>query len=56
MKFFQREKKLREQAQELQQLREQLRQLHAQNESMRMGMRRCVTCEYRLIAKEKVDV
>lgn len=55
MKFFQREQKLRSQAQELKQLREQVRQLRAQNESMRAGMRRCVTCDYRLQAKEKND-
>ena len=47
-KFFKREKQLAEQARELKQLREQVAQLQSQNESMRQGMRRCITCEYRV--------
>jgi cell division protein FtsB len=53
MNFFAREKQLAEQARELKQLRVEVAQLKAQNESMRQGMRRCVTCEYRLEAKER---
>jgi hypothetical protein len=51
VKFVQREKKLLEQARELKQLRNELTKLREQNESMRAGMRRCVTCDYRLAAK-----
>ena len=50
--FFQRELKLQEQAKELKALREEVATLRAQNESMRDGIRRCITCEYRLDAKE----
>jgi len=56
MKFLQRERKLIEQGRELKRLREELANLRAQNESMRAGMRRCITCEYRIVAKEKDDV
>jgi prefoldin subunit 5 len=38
----------REQVRELRALREEVEKLRAQNERMRAGMRRCVTCEYRL--------
>lgn len=53
MKFFAREKQLAEQARELKQLRAEVARLKAQNDSMRQGMRRCVTCEYRLDAKNR---
>jgi cell division protein FtsB len=52
-KFFKRERQLAEQARELKQLRSEVAQLRAQNESMRQGMRRCITCDYRLQAKIK---
>ena len=51
LKFLRREKQLLAQAAELRRLREENAQLRAQNESMRAGMRRCITCEYRLVAK-----
>lgn len=51
MNFLQREKQLLAQTKELKQLREELVRLRAQNESMREGMRRCITCDYRLEAK-----
>jgi uncharacterized protein with PIN domain len=51
--FFQRERKLIHQARELKQLRLELENLRLQNESMRQGMRRCISCEYRLESKEK---
>jgi cell division protein FtsB len=51
MKFFQREKRLAEQARELKRLRAEVASLRAQNDSMRSGMRRCISCEYRLEAK-----
>ena len=56
MNFFQRETKIVEQARELKQMRKKLAVLRAQNESMRVGMRRCITCDYRIEAKEKDDV
>lgn len=48
MQWLAREKKLLQQAQELKQLRRQVEQLKQQNESMRTGMRRCISCEYRV--------
>jgi uncharacterized protein with PIN domain len=53
MNVFQREKHLLAQTKELKQLREELVKLRAQNESMRAGMRRCITCDYRLEAKAR---
>ena len=53
MKFLQREKRLREQAAELAVLRAEVEQLRARNESMRQGMRRCISCEYRLQIKKE---
>ena len=50
-KFLQREKQLRAQAAELRELRKERDTLRAQNESMRAGMRRCISCEYRLEVK-----
>lgn len=40
------------QERELTRMRAEIEQLRAQNESMRAGMRRCLTCDYRLMAKE----
>ncbi|MEP5763736.1 MAG: hypothetical protein ABJ308_04050 [Halieaceae bacterium] len=48
IKFLQREKILLAQARELKELRQELAVLRAQNDSMRQGMRRCISCEYRL--------
>ena len=56
MKIFQREKKIVEQARELKRLRVEMEVLRVQNDSMRAGMRRCITCEYRNEAKEKDGV
>lgn len=56
MNFLQRELKLIEQGRELKRLREEVATLKAQNNSMRAGMRRCVTCDYRLASKEEDDV
>lgn len=36
---------------EISQLRSELEKLRLQNESMRRGMRRCTTCDYRLDSK-----
>ncbi|MCX2980284.1 hypothetical protein EYC98_05300 [Halieaceae bacterium IMCC14734] len=48
MNLLQREKMLVQQSLELKQLRAEVQKLQAQNDSMRQGMRRCVTCDYRL--------
>jgi cell division protein FtsB len=53
VKFLEQEKRLRAQHSELQQLRAEVLALRAQNESMRSGMRRCISCEYRLEVKER---
>ena len=49
------QKRLWQQQREIGQLQEELTQLRAQNESMREGMRRCVTCEYRVDYKARQD-
>ncbi len=38
---------------EIRQLRQEIDKLRAQNESMRQGMRRCTTCNYRLDFKAR---
>lgn len=48
-------KRLWQQEREVEQLREELNKLRAQNDSMREGMRRCVTCEYRIDFKQRQD-
>jgi TolA-binding protein len=49
------QKRLWQQRQEIEQLRGELEKLRAQNDSMREGMRRCVTCEYRIDYKRRQD-
>ena len=49
------QKRLWQQAREIAQLRDELNTLHTQNESMRAGMRRCVTCDYRIDFKQRQD-
>tara|TARA_B110000305_G_scaffold92476_1_gene104328 strand:+ start:215 stop:445 length:231 start_codon:yes stop_codon:yes gene_type:complete len=41
--------------QEIDTLRTELDKLQQQNASMREGMRRCVTCEYRIDVKQRQD-
>ncbi|MDG1943179.1 MAG: hypothetical protein P8J17_02835 [Halioglobus sp.] len=48
-------KRLWQQEREVEQLREELNTLRAQKDSMREGMRRCVTCEYRIDFKQRQD-
>jgi len=48
-------KRLLQQEQEIRQLKQELQTLQAQNASMRSGMRRCVTCEYRIDYKNRQD-
>jgi hypothetical protein len=42
-----REQRLIEQQREIEALESELQELRRQNERMRAGMRRCVSCEYR---------
>lgn len=49
------QRRLLQQEQEIAQLRAELGKLQAQNDSMRAGMRRCVTCEYRIDFKARQD-
>ncbi len=46
-------RRLLQQARELRRLRRELNSLRAQNDSMRAGMRRCVSCEYRIDFKRR---
>ena len=52
--FFAR-KRLWQHRQEIDTLRTELDKLQQQNDSMRKGMRRCVTCEYRIDVKQRQD-
>jgi hypothetical protein len=53
--IFSAQKRLWQQPREIDQLREELTKLRAQNDSMREGMRRCVTCDYRIDFKARQD-
>ena len=53
MNVFRREQQLLAQSKELKQLREEVAKPRTQNESMREGMRRCITCDYRLDVKAR---
>lgn len=55
LEIFSAQKQLWQQRQEIAQLRDELAKLRAQNDSMREGMRRCVTCEYRIDFKQRQD-
>lgn len=55
-KFFEllfSQKQLLQQRREIQSLRKEVLILQTQNESMRAGMRRCVTCDYRIDYKNR---
>ena len=45
--------RLLQQEREIRQLKKELELLQSQNASMRDGMRRCVTCEYRIDYKNR---
>jgi hypothetical protein len=45
--------RLRRQQREIDALRAEVADLRAKNESMRAGMRRCLSCEYRIGYKER---
>jgi cell division protein FtsB len=55
LQIFSAQKQLRQQQREIEELRQELTKLRAQNDSMRQGMRRCVTCEYRIDFKQRQD-
>jgi hypothetical protein len=56
-RIFRMQKKLllqhRQQTREIKQLRAALAKLRTQNNSMRDGLRRCVSCDYRIDIKQK---
>ena len=52
-RFFAPRRQLLQQAREIRQLRREVAALAQQNTSMREGMRRCVSCEYRLDFKSR---
>jgi len=49
------QKRLWQQSREIEQLRSELAKLRNQNDSMREGMRRCVSCDYRIDFKQRQD-
>ena len=51
--MFAPQQRLWQQAREITDLKQQLTKLQMQNDSMREGMRRCVTCEYRIDFKSR---
>ena len=51
--FFSPRRRLLQQQREITQLRRELEALRFQNNSMREGMRRCMTCEYRVDFKQR---
>ncbi len=53
--LFAPQKRLLQQDKEIHQLRRELKVLQTQNDSMRDGMRRCVSCEYRIDYKRRQD-
>ena len=52
-RFFTAQKRLLDLQKEVRELRRENEKLRGQNESMRNGMRRCVTCDYRLDYKAR---
>ena len=55
LEIFFAQKRLWQHRQEINTLRTELDKLQQQNDSMREGMRRCVTCEYRIDVKQRQD-
>jgi cell division protein FtsB len=51
--FFSRQKQIFRQQREIEKLQAELEKLRLQNESMRQGMRRCVSCDYRIDFKNR---
>lgn len=54
-RLFAAQKQLWQLQNEVEHLRKENASLRAQNDSMRAGMRRCVTCEYRIDYKQRQD-
>ncbi|WP_101758030.1 hypothetical protein [Oceanicoccus sp. KOV_DT_Chl] len=50
--FFSNQHRIITQQQEIKKLQAELEKLQQQNDSMRQGMRRCVTCDYRIKAQQ----
>ena len=55
LEIFSAQKRLWRQHREIEKLRSELAKLRVQNDSMRDGMRRCVTCDYRIDFKQRQD-
>lgn len=53
--FISPRQQLMAQKKQISQLKKEINNLQAQNDSMREGMRRCVTCEYRIDFKQRQD-
>ena len=53
--LFSPQRRLLQQEREISQLKQELQALQAQNASMRSGMRRCVTCDYRIEYRNRQD-
>ena len=53
--IFAPQRRLLQQEREIRQLKRELLALQNQNASIRSGMRRCVTCEYRIDYKNRQD-
>ena len=51
--FLAPQQRLLQQQREISRLVKEVAELRAQNASMRQGMRRCVTCEYRIDFKQR---
>ena len=51
--LFRPQLRLLQQEQEIRRLKRELAELRARNDSMREGMRRCVSCEYRIDFKNR---
>ena len=53
MAFFSRQKQAVDQQHEIKKLKAEVEKLRDQNESMRAGMRRCTSCDYRIDYKKR---
>lgn len=53
--LFASQQRLWQQAREIEELKQRLTTLQMQNDSMRKGMRRCVSCDYRIDYKNRQD-
>jgi hypothetical protein len=53
--FFEPRKRLLEQQLAIEALKKELAELRAKNASMHQGMRRCISCDYRIEAKKRQD-